>query len=142
MKFTPLNNQPNISNRGFESVSPSMQLDSRGFPHISWLDKKQGHNTINYRFWDGLQWSKLEDSIIDRSEEEIIHSHNGIVLENESPIVAYSKRDVIGSLLTIAYPSEGDWVKSSLSVSYDTKWIGIVPVIEGLEFSSSSLFLV
>jgi hypothetical protein len=138
MKFTPLNHQPNISNIGFESASPSMQLDSRGFPHISWLDKKQGHNAINYRFWDGLKWSQLEDSIIDRSEEEIINSNNSIILENDSPILAFSKRDVNGSLLTVTYQSEGEWIKSQLSVDYDTKWIGIVALIEGLAFLSSS----
>ena len=138
MKFTPLNNQPNISNCGFESVSPSMQLDSRGFPHISWIDKRHGHNTINYRFWDGLKWSELGKSCIDRSEEEIINSNNGIILENESPIVVFSKMDVNGSLLTVAYPSEGDWVKSELSVNYDAKWIGIVSSTEGVRFSSSS----
>ncbi len=138
MKFTPLNNQPNISNIGFESVSPSMQLDSRGFPHISWLDKKQGHNTINYRFWDGLKWSELEDSIVDRSEEEIVNSHNSLILENDSPIVAYSRKDIDGSLLTVSYPFEGGWIKSQLSVSYDTKWIGIASIYKLISSSSDS----
>ena len=38
MKYTPLNNLPNISLSHLESISPSLKMDSNGYPHISWLD--------------------------------------------------------------------------------------------------------
>jgi len=137
MKLSPLNNQLNLSNNGFESFSPSMQLDSRGFPHISWMNKKLGHNLINYRFWDGLKWSSIENVNVDRSEENVVHSNNSIVLDSDNPIVCFSKKDVNGSLLTVSYRSNGEWIKSELLVDYVTKWIGIA-LIEENDTSSES----
>ena len=139
MKFTPLNSQPNISHSRFESVSPSMRLDSRGYPHIAWLDKKRGHNEVHYSFWDGLHWGVREESAVQRSEEEIMMSRNGIIIDDfDQPKIAFSRKAASGSTLTLSKPSQNGWSHSNLSVTYDTTWIGIVNVNRGFNFSSSS----
>jgi hypothetical protein len=138
MKLTPLNNQPNISHSRFESVSPSMRIDSRGYPHITWLDKKQGHNEVHYSFWDGLQWGVREQSLVHRSEEEIVISKNGIIIDSDQPAIVFAKRKSEGSLLNLFTPFGGSWTENFLVTSYDTKWIGVERTNRGLNFSSSS----
>ena len=64
MKYLPLSNEPNVSRSRLMSSSPSMQLDGRGYPHISWLEEKEGKNEVSYSFWDGLKWSYLGISAV------------------------------------------------------------------------------
>ena len=139
MKFTPLDNQPNVSFTRFDSISPSMRIDTRGFPHLSWLDQKNGHNEVNYTFWDGLQWAYRQNRVVDRSEEEIISSKNGLIIDdNDDPVVVYSKRIATGSILNANFVSSNNWHNNQLTVTYNTKWIGVETTYRGLSFSSSS----
>jgi len=138
MKYLPLDNQPNVSRTRFESVSPSMQLDGRGYPHVAWMEEKNGTNEISYSFWDGLKWSYLGTSKVYISEEEINPTPNALVLNsNDEPQIVFSRRLGEGSRLSLA-TFEAEWVFKSLDVTYDIGWVGIVKRNSEVESSSSS----
>jgi len=134
MKFIPIGNQANLtsdrfnqSNR-FSSLSPSMRLDSMGLPHTSWLTKKNGHNEINYKYWDGYDWNFIGDtSIVAMSKGSIYYSPNGLTLSDEdSPILAFARKEIdTNNRICIASASYGEWVFDELEVDYDIKWIGV-----------------
>jgi len=138
MKFIPLNNLPNISSSRFDSVSPSMQLDSRGFPHIVWLENKFGHNEVHYSFWDGLQWASKSSETVDWSKDSISLSRSGIVFENDAPVLAYIKRDTNSTSLNVAVSNGMSWDISSLYLPYDCLWAGISKSSRGMTYTSSS----
>ena len=129
MKFIPLHSQPNVSSARFNSVSPSMSTDSRGFPHLAWLNVKNGHNELHYSFWDGLQWSNLSQSFVSWSEFEISYSKNGLILDNDIPVLAHSKRSNSGSYITVSVASGNGWITNVEEVAYDTNWVGITKVL-------------
>lgn len=138
MKYLPLSNEPNVSRSRFSSASPSMQLDSRGYPHISWLEGKVGTNEINYAFWDGLKWSYLGTSTVYISEEDINPSPNSMVLDSQDkPMIAFSRKIGEGSRLSLATYDDG-WQFTTLDVDYDVGWVGIVKRNPTLDSSSSS----
>lgn len=137
MKFSPLNNHPNISVSRFKSVSPSMALDSRGYPHIAWMDLKNGHNKVKYATWDGIQW--MDPYTVDESETEIQSSANAIELDlDENVNIVYSKKTVNGSALIRSVLDGNKVIIDSLNVSYDADWIGIFKHTRDINFSSSS----
>ena len=86
MQYIPLNNEPNVSVTRDESISPSLQIDSRGYPHIVWQDKGQGRNKVKYSFWDGLQWTYENSPDVHISEEEIVSSPNSFVFDSRGGI--------------------------------------------------------
>ena len=51
-----------ISNGEHDSSAPSLCLDSRGYPHIAWLNEDKGG--INYLHWDGNKWVDPEVSAL------------------------------------------------------------------------------
>ena len=140
MKYSPLNNNPNISSSRSESISPSLKMDSRGFPCISWIDKKNGINEVMYSFWDGLKWSYYDVPRVAFSNEDIIYSTNSLVLdENDSPLISFANKIETGFRLSLAKRNDG-WVFSNYDVSYDVKWVGFVKFDRTFDqdFSSSS----
>jgi len=147
MQYIPLNNEPNVSVTRDESISPSLQIDSRGYPHVVWQDKGEGRNKVKYSFWDGLQWTYENSPDVHISEEEIVSSPNSFVFDsrggiNESPAIALSRKSASGSILSLAtYSSrwyENQWNFSELNVDYDVGWIGVIRYDRNIEFSSSS----
>jgi len=119
-------------------VSPSLQLDNRGYAHISWLEKKLGNNEVHYSFWDGVKWSYKDVPKVYLSEEDIVFSPNSLVLNlNYEPVIAFSCKTGTGSKLMVAEYS-GDWYFNELNVGYDVGWVGLLRYDRGLEFSSSS----
>lgn len=138
MKYIPLNNQPNVSRTRSESISPSLKLDSRSFPHITWLEKQLGRYSFNYEYWDGLKWSYKDFPEVYISEEEIVSSPNSIVLDdNEDPVVTFARKIGSGNRLTLASYNDG-WNFNNLDVDYDLNWIGVTKNKRGIEYSSSS----
>lgn len=138
MKYLPLKNQPNVSRTRFPSSSPSMMLDGRGFPHISWLEEKNGRNEVKYSFWDGLKWSYLSKSQVYTSEEDVKPSPNSIILDsNENPHIVFSRRLGTGSRLSVA-EHDDEWVFDTLDVTYSIGWDGIVQKRTSSDSSSSS----
>ena len=141
MKYIPIDNKPNLSGTRFESISPSLRMDNRCYPHISWLDKKVGENEVRYSYWDGLKWAWLNLPKVDISEEEIVSSPNSLVLDgDQNPYIVYSKKDAIGATIFLSNysSSSGKWVFDKLNVDYDVGWVGIERYEGGLNYSSSS----
>jgi len=140
MKYIPLDNQPNVSLTRFESVAPSLKMDDRGFPHITWLEKKLGKNEVHYSFWDGLKWSYKITPLVYLSEEEIVSSSRALVLSREEqPVIAFSRKNSTGAVLSLVSYSQG-WDFNELSVNYDVGWVGVEKYLGGklVDFSSSS----
>lgn len=141
MKYTSIGNQPNVSRTRFQSVSPSLQLDDRGYPHIAWLDLKTGYEDVKYSFWDGLKWSYYDSPSICMSEESIRTSPNSLVLDSSNlPHLVFIRNSANNDVLSLATYQE-DWNFNELNIAYNAMWIGIVK-IEGepseSSFSSSS----
>jgi len=141
MKYVALANKPNVSESRLENVSPSLKLDDRGFPCISWLGLRDGANEVNYRYWDGLQWAFNGIPSVYKSKETIIYSPNSLVLDSdENPAIAFSRRSAMGSKHSIATSPlmNGEWTFNELDVDYSTEWIGITKYGHELDVSSSS----
>jgi len=138
MKYIPFKNQPNVSRTRYPSLSPSMKLDNRGFPHISWIEEKNGRNEIKYSFWDGLKWSYLSQSQIYISEEDVKSSPNSIILDSEEdPIIVFSRDMIYGSRISVA-SHDGTWIFNDIDVTYSIGWVGIVSKEQSIDSSSSS----
>jgi hypothetical protein len=115
-----------------------MQLDSRGYPHIAWLERREGRNELGYSFWDGLKWSYLGQSSVYISNNIINPSPNSIVLNcQDKPSIVFSVKAGVGSTLSLATYDDG-WEFLELDVSYDVGWIGIVKQKNYSGSSSSS----
>ena len=71
MNFSTLGQIPNITS-GNTIRSSSLILDSHGFPHIAWMEEKNGYYEVKYKFWDGLQWSFYVLPAIHRSDNNIL----------------------------------------------------------------------
>ena len=138
MKFTPLDNQPNVSRSRFDKLSLSMRLDTRGFAHLSWVEQKLGHNEVHYTFWDGLQWAQLGNGIVGCSEMDVLSSVDGITLDDDRPIIVFARNKSTGSSLNTSYINADGWLNSEIEVSYDVSWIGVTKTNRIVEFSSSS----
>jgi hypothetical protein len=102
-------NDANISQNLGSSFSPSLQLDSKGFPHLCWVDctfrnennPKDQCNFV-YLSWDGCDWICSDDSIYDSSNSNFDNSVNvsryegmvyGALLkldENDNPHICWS----------------------------------------------------
>ena len=138
MKYLPLKNQPNVSRTRFQSMSPSMQLDGRGYPHIVWLEEREGANDLSYSYWDGLKWSYLGTSKVYVSKDEVTSSPNALILNNQDePLIVFSRKTGTGSKLSLATYSD-TWSFNSLNVIYSVGWIGIAKRSEDTYSSSSS----
>jgi hypothetical protein len=132
------NKPPNISESRFECSSSSFKLDSLGNPSVSFLEIKQGHNNINYVFWDGLQWSYNDIPLVYSSQEDIVYSPNSFIL-GEGPVIAFSRESPSGSKLFLT-TYDNEWVFNTLDVNYEVSWIGVVGKGDlGPSSSSSSL---
>lgn len=140
MKYIPLD-KVNVSETRLNSIAPSIELDSRDYPHISYLNQKLERNTMNYTYWDGLKWSYNNIPEIYVSEEEIVSSPNSLILDsNEDPYIAFSRKGGdtgAGSTLSLASYSN-EWNLNELNVDYDCSWIGLKRYDRGIDFSSSS----
>jgi len=109
MKYVPLNNRPNVTETRFQSVSPSVQLDSRNFPHIAWLERKFDVNEVGYSFWDGQKWSYKIFPPVFISEQEIVATPNSLVLDRrEEPVIAFSRKSADASTSTLTLASHND----------------------------------
>jgi hypothetical protein len=141
MKYVALKNKPNLSESRLENVSPSLKLDSRDFPCISWLGRRNEANEVNCRYWDGLQWSFNGIPTVYQSKETIIYSPNSLVLDSEeNPVIAFSRRSALGSKHAIATSPlmNGDWSFNEFDVDYETQWIGVIKYGYETDVSSSS----
>lgn len=141
MKFSALNNQLNVSRTRSESISPSLQIDSRNYPHISWMERKNGVNEVRYSFWDGSKWSYLDNVVVFNSEYDVIYSPKALVLSpDENPIISFVRRTSDGSKLFLSdYDYEEKWNFNTLDVDYDVKWNGVIRYNRNIEYSTSSL---
>ena len=138
MKFIPLNNQPNISLSRLESISPSLKMANNAFPNVSWLNKKDGFNEVNYSYWDGSTWAFNGDTpSVYRSKENIVCFSNSLVLKNQLPVIAFARRSALGSRLSVATYSD-QWDFNTLNVNYSAEWIGIINWDRDIDHSSSS----
>ncbi|MFA7219283.1 MAG: hypothetical protein WC119_02105 [Synergistaceae bacterium] len=72
------------------------------------------------------------------SEEEIVSSNNSIIIDNNRPVIVYSRRTANGSLLNVDYGYGSTWDEEILDVNDDVQWIGVVRTNRGRVFSSSS----
>ena len=68
----------------------SMDLDDRGFPHLAWVEEKNGYYDLVYKFWNGFCWESLETDVIYTTDSEITYS-NIIAINNEINIVFIKK---------------------------------------------------
>ena len=140
MKFIPLGYRPNVSSTRHGSSNVSLQADTRGLPHLSWLERKNGHNEIHYSFWDGQQWTYHQHPVIGWTEEELVSSGNSLVLGiYECPFIVFSRSLPSGrSAISIASKEENGWLLDELEVDYDVKTVGLFKYDYSVQFSSSS----
>ena len=138
MKYIPISNRPNVSETRLTSISPSLRIDDRGYPHISWLEQQEGSNEVHYSYWDGLKWSYKGIPEVYLSESEITSSPDSLVLDgNNKPVIVFSRKSANGSVLTLAdYGSKWDF--NELEVTYDASWIGLIRYDRDIAYSSSS----
>ena len=138
MQFSSLNNLPNITSGDNIVKCSSLAIDSRGFPHVVWIEEKNGHNEVKYKFWDGLQWNFYNTSSIHISNDDIKISKYSLVLYKDKPIITFStKKDSYSSINVAVFSSE--WTFYSLDVSFNIEWISIVQDINDyVNYSSSS----
>ena len=144
MKYISLNNQPNVSGTRFQSISPSLRIETdREYPHLAWLDQGNDINIVNYSFWDGLKWSFYNIPKVYVSQEDIVFSPHSLVLDyNQKPSIIFSRKAGSGYRLSIAtYDTE--WSFNHLDVNYEVGWVGILNlnVLYNNSSSSSSLSL-
>lgn len=140
MRYISIGNQPNVSGTRSESISPSLKIDSRGFPHVAWLDKGNNINEVMFSYWDGLKWAFKDIPRVYSSQENITYSPNALVLDtSENPIIVFSKKLGIGSRLFLASYSN-QWDFNTLDVGYDIGWLGVTRYDRNIDpdFSSSS----
>jgi len=140
MKYSALGNKPNISQSRSPCTSPSLQLDSRGFPCISYLIEKNGYNEVNYMFWDGITWNFKDVPMVYNSKDDIVYSPNSLVLDSsENPVIVFARRRAGGSKLYFCtYTNQ--WNFKTLDVGYNVGWIGVVRYDRNIDtdYSSSS----
>jgi hypothetical protein len=124
MKFTPLK-FANVSNTMLNSSSPSMELDGRGFPHISWMEEKEGHWNLNYKFWDGQEWGFFDYSqAVFRSNKNIINSSFNLTLIDDDPFLCCAVDNESDFLVKYFNLKNGKWVENSFTYNGRIKWIG------------------
>ena len=143
MKYVPLLNYPNISESRLESISPSLKISSINNPHVCWLDKGNDINVVNYSYWDGTKWAYKDIPKVYISNEDIVSSPSSLVLDNDDPIIAFSRKYVGGSnisrLSLATYDNTNTkWNFNDLDVDYEVGWIGVTKQDRGVEYSSSS----
>jgi ribosomal protein S11 len=136
MRYSALNNQPNISLSRF-ATSCSLRLDDRNFPHVVYFDQSSGQMAVCYQYWDGLKWAFKNTPKISVSNNGVLYSPNALVLDsNYNPYIAFSRKTGSGTRLILTnYDSE--WILNSLDVNYQVGWIG-VNRYDGISGSSSS----
>lgn len=139
MKFQPLKNQPNVSQSRLESISPSLKMDDRNFPHVVWLDKKSGGNEVRYSFWNGLKWDYNGDtSFVYNSKESITSFQHSLLLDSDNyASIVFANESALGSRLYLAQYLDG-WDFTSLNVNYTVSWMGCVFWDKEFDHSSSS----
>lgn len=129
MKLVPKNNQPNIYATRFNSVSPSLAIDSLGHPNISWITSKNGHNEINFEYWNGSTWAFYGNSasVSTEAKIELTYTQNNLALDAfNQPALAYVEKSTSGKdilFYATANTVSNVWTTSSNSVSYDTLWL-------------------
>jgi len=144
MKFKPIDNQIGIDQSRSVSTGPSLIMDPRSFPHLSWFNEKPNQNEVNYSFWDGQQWAYYGDaSTAYISKEELVSTQQSTVLQGSSPIISFATKQNDGkSDINFIYRDVHSWGKISSNVNYDIKWIGLVEygknVFPSFDSSSSS----
>lgn len=138
MKLLPLGNKPNISSTNHGS-NVSMELDSRGHPHITWFENKNGHNEIHYTFWDGQQWTCHNQSMVGWADE-LVSSGNSILLDSqEKPYIVFSRKlPDSQSAISLVTTEDDKWILDELDVNYDITWVGILRYDYNIYDSSSS----
>jgi len=138
MKYLPLKNQPNISGSRLESISPSLKLDNRNFPYVSWLEQGNNINEVNFSYWDGLKWSFYDVPKVYISSQNIVFSPNALVLDSySSPVIAFARKIGSGYRLSLASYNSG-WSFSNYDVDYEVGWIGVIKIPDSADSSSSS----
>jgi len=138
MKYIPLNFSPNVSSSG-TAISPSLKIDDRGFPHLSWIDRNAEQNRINYAFWDGSKWSYKDIPEVSISNGDINCAPNSLILDTDyNPHVVFSNRAGVWDNLSLANYN-GGWDFVSFETDFEVGWVGIgMYGREGLYSSSSS----
>lgn len=140
MKYVPLKNKPNISESKLESISPSLKMDDRGYPCISWLDKGNNVNEVKYSYWDGLKWSFYNVPKVYISNENIVFSPNALVLDLlDSPMIVFARKMGSGYRLSLAHYESG-WDFSDYDVTYEVGWVGVIRYDGPVGINSSSSF--
>jgi hypothetical protein len=99
----------------------SMALDDRGYPHLSWVEQKNGHYDLVYKFWNGICWETLETEVLYRSDDEVTYSN--IMIVNNEVLIIFTKKSYDNSIIgfiridqvvteVIEYQTNGfvDWV--------------------------------
>ena len=99
----------------------SMALDNRGFPHLAWMEQKNGHYDLIYKFWNGICWETLETEVLSRSDDEVTYSN--IMVVNNEVLIIFTKKSYDNSIIgfiridqvvteVIEYQTNGfvDWV--------------------------------
>jgi len=75
----------------------SMDLDNRGYPHLVWVEQKNGHFDLIYKFWNGLDWESLETEVIYRSDEDI--SYVNLVIASGKVLIIFLKKSDENSVI-------------------------------------------
>ena len=67
----------------------SMDVDNRDYPHLVWVERKNGHYDLVYKFWNGFLWESLENEVLYQSDDEI--SYANLILANDETLIVFKR---------------------------------------------------
>lgn len=137
MHFSTLGTIPNITSGTNTVLTSSFVLDSSGYPHIAWIEEKQGHNEINYKFWNGLTWSYYNIPYIYNINNEYTTKYS-LILNNDSPVIIFITKLKDYYALNIVNLVDGEFVISTEELTHNINWVGITNFYNEWISSSSS----
>ena len=142
MKFKNFKQKLGLKNFGNKTISPDVQHDSRGFPHVCWFEEQNGEYSVHYKYWNGNEWSFIGDnSIVFYSQSPIILSSSSLFLINGKPVIGFiAKKDEESSTVYLFRGNFKNWKKEEYDLNVRASWFSIfyMPKPKNIQNSSSS----
>ena len=130
----------NLTNGRNDTKNISLQVDSRGFPHIVWTELKNGFNEVHYKYWDGLKWAfEGTSSLVGNASLNSISSQYSLVIgTNDKPFIIWTSKTNKFSNINISTIISGEFVTYTEKTETELVFIGGEWAFDVGNFSSSS----
>ena len=80
----------------------SLMINEQGNPHVAWASQHNGHSSIYYQFWDGLQWSNTGNLLVYSSTDTILPCENMLVSSEDVPQIVFIRKSHTTNYLCVA----------------------------------------